>query len=1075
MLKIVTGSYHPDLEQALVEEVQSLKSADPFAPLAIVVPSDPLRRRLKQLLCIEHRLALLDVHFLTFHQLALHLARERQALTGGDEARLDVVSDLFFSHLLKHIAHRELPGLQDLGLSSLTLGGWSALWTTVRDLKDATVDPATALRGVGDGMFGEDDTDKLRALFTLYAAVQEVGRALRIGSADDLAAAVTPAIPQSPFLTRLARLCYYGFYDLTQVQLSLFEAVTRTAPVTLYFPLMDQPACSFARRFFERHLEPLVASSEQVRHPVRPSVKKRGGHTPQRQVANAVGTDEELTLVCKEILTLVETNGYRFDEIGVVARTLEPYRASLSRAFDRHRIPFVTAATSPLLREPVAKTILQLASLPLSKLYRVPVLDVLTSPCYRLDRGGAQPVEPRPDLWRLAVHSLGITRGEDEWRRLTSVGSVQVWVGEDDGSEIEAIEGRGDVRIEVPHLRVLASLVAGLLEDVGALPREGLVGALTDAFLKLAARHLAIPGLEEDGWDNDEPDPAHRVGRALAAVLQQVRQLDRLEETVSWDEWVELFTQAMEWATIPIEPVAHAGVSVLDAMAARGLPFRALFILGLNEKMFPRSIREDAFLRDRHRRVLGETLGYKIDEKLGGYEEEQLLFALLQDAARDRLYLSYQRADADGRPLAASSYVESDRRDGDGRERAPDLIVPRRLSDRLTLPLFVPSLLTRDELSLGLILHQHDPAALLDATGRSGALFRHGATVVQELEGAAGALGPHDGCTGMVERHWAETTERGFAPTSLERYARCPFQYFSAQVLKLDPIRERPRDDLPAPVLGDLCHAALRESYERLLRAGWPKSELTSSKLQAEIQAAADEVFAAYARKHGTGYPLIWQLAKETVASMVLLAVLADQDEYRASGFQPEAFEVEADGSLEGVDAKAFKGLRVHGRLDRVDRRAHPPGLRVVDYKYRVGPKMSGEDRDLAVAAVRGLRLQPPLYSVMQPSQVKSSQTLPENVDLVFLAPRWDPPVARSSFASSVWAEPAGRLLAQTLQTLIEGVRAGNYFILPDGYCDRCEFSAACRRFHGPTWWRAHISPQAKRLRRLRKQKVEKT
>jgi ATP-dependent helicase/nuclease subunit B len=208
--------------------------------------------------------------------------------------------------------------------------------------------------------------------------------------------------------------------------------------------------------------------------------------------------------------------------------------------------------------------------------------------------------------------------------------------------------------------------------------------------------------------------------------------------------------------------------------------------------------------------------------------------------------------------------------------------------------------------------------------------------------------------------------------------------------------------------------------------------------------------------------------------ALVNAAVLADQDDYRTSGFQPEAFEVEADGSLEGVDDKAFKGLRVHGRLDRVDRRERPPGLRIVDYKYRVGPKMSGEDRDLAVAAVRGFRLQPPLYSVMQPVRAQPPHRLPETVDLVFLAPRWDPPVARSSFAAALWAEPAGRLLVQTLQTLIEGVRAGSYFILPDGYCDRCEFAAACRRFHGPTWWRAHISPQAKRLRQLRKQKVSK-
>ena len=66
MLHIVTGPFHPDLESALVEEVTRLKATDPLVPLAIVVPSAPLRQRLKRLLCIEHRTPLLDVHFLTF-------------------------------------------------------------------------------------------------------------------------------------------------------------------------------------------------------------------------------------------------------------------------------------------------------------------------------------------------------------------------------------------------------------------------------------------------------------------------------------------------------------------------------------------------------------------------------------------------------------------------------------------------------------------------------------------------------------------------------------------------------------------------------------------------------------------------------------------------------------------------------------------------------------------------------------------------------------------------------------------------------------------------------------------------
>ena len=1085
MLRIVTGPFHPDLELALVEEVRQVKAVDPLAPLAVIVPSEPLRRRLKWLLCIEQQLGLLDVHVLTFHELALQLSHEQHALRGADEPhlRLEMAQDLFFEQLLSRIARRGLPGLAGLELSNLSPGAWPALWATVRDLKDATVDPMVALRGVDEGLFEREEVPKLQALFTLYAAAREAGRALNVGSADDLASSVIPWASSSPFLSRLRRVCYYGFYDLTQVQLSLFESVAACAPVTLYFPLADGPAFEFARRFFERHLGALTPASEPVVHAsaAESTSTRRPGEPPQVRVMNAVGPDDELTLVCKEILTLVETNHYRFDEIGVVGRTLEPYLAVLRRTFDQHRIPFLSTAASPILQEPAAKALLQLARLPLTGFYRAPVLDVLTSPFYRVERNETAGIEPRPDLWQLAVGSLGITRGEEEWRRLASAGQVEIWVGEGRGQgqgqgidqDDERIEeGAGWVRIEVAQLRLLWRLVSRLIQDCRALPAQGSMADLTEAFLTLAARSLAIPGLVNDlGEEEESSDRLAALGAAVRGVFAQIRQLERLGERVSWDEWARTFAQAMERARLPIEPSPHAGVQVLDAMAARGVPFRALFLLGLNEKIFPRVIREDAFLRDRPRRVLDATLGYKIDEKLAGYDEERLLFALLQQAARQRLYLLYQRADAEGRSLAVSAYLDEVQRVGSDRPREPELRLPRRLSDRLCLPLFARPLLTREELALGLILQDQDPSALLEAAGGEALLFRHGMDALRLLEGETHELGPHDGLVGRFDRRWEALATRGLAPTPLEQYARCPFQYFSAQVLRLEPVRQPAMGELPAQALGELCHAVLRSCYQRLVAAGWPQRELPPTSVQDHVSSAAGEVFAAYESGHGTGYALTWQLARETVLELVTAVVEEDQQDCRASGFRPIGFEVEAEGTLSVLDHPEWKTLKVRGRLDRVDRRETPPALRVVDYKYRQGSKMKDDEKNLVLSAVRGLRLQPPLYALM----TISDRSLPERVEFVFLAPHREPVVTRSRFEASSWQAETGQKLKRTVQTLLEGVEAGQYFILPDGYCDHCEFTAACRRYHGPTWWRAHSSAPARRLRQLRKQKVSQT
>src|SRR5688572_3219029 len=139
MLRVVTGPFHPFLQTSLVSDLQQLKSQDPGAPVVIVVPSDHLRRHLKRVLCLDHGCALSAVYFFTFHQLALHLHQEYQQRTSGSGKRIELVSDLFFEQLLQQLSHRKLPYGEALSLISLPRGIWTALWATVRDIKDAMV------------------------------------------------------------------------------------------------------------------------------------------------------------------------------------------------------------------------------------------------------------------------------------------------------------------------------------------------------------------------------------------------------------------------------------------------------------------------------------------------------------------------------------------------------------------------------------------------------------------------------------------------------------------------------------------------------------------------------------------------------------------------------------------------------------------------------------------------------------------------------------------------------------------------------------------------------------------------
>ncbi len=1061
MLRIVTGPFHPALDHALVEDVRALKADDPFALLAIIVPSASLADRLKRFLAIESHLPLLNLHVLTFHQFVLRL-RDDLARSGQPIPPMQLVDDFFFEQLLRQVVNRHLPGLEAAAKLPPSPGTWKGLWATVRDLKDGVVDPAIVLKAVTEGLFEEDDRAWLQTLFRLQAAVIEGGRSLGVGSADDLIASLGQDLSQSSLLTRFTRLCFYGFYDLLQVQLSFFQSIARCAPTTLYVPLGPGRSYDFSRRFFERYLLPLAETHED-----RSEVSDAGTSSApvELSVTSVIGAEEELAAVCREILTLVEVHGYRFDDVGVVARSFDLYRAKLQSVFDRHLVPFTSTAGRPLAREPLVKALLQLASLPSNDFERSAVLDVVASPFYRGSGDGHPAVERRPDRWRLAVSTLGITKGSAEWARLSASTASSILI------EAAADHEDNGVRATPAHDReqvsLLSILVTNLIHDCDRLPRRGSIGQLTDAFAELVHGHFAIPGwTESESSDAQDETDQMRIGEAVTRALDRLSELDQVGADLTWEEWTELFRLVLEDQTLPIEGSPHRGVWVFDAMQARGLRFRALFVMGLNEQLFPRVVREDPFLRDRQRLVLESTLGFLIDEKLAGHEEERLLFELLSRAASNRLYLSYQRADEAGRVMAPSAFVAAAQRDSYF-VASPERVVARRLTERVASQPAIQEVLPAQDLAVNLLLHEQDAGPLLDHVGQLRALFEHGMAVQQIMERDSQDLGPFDGMVGASSVSDTPPDQQELSPTSLERYATCPFQYFAEKRLRLEPVRAMRRDHLPALTLGTLIHAALRLSYERLIAVQWPEAEVDRSTVRQVIADSTAEVFAGYAATSGTGHALLWMMAQEQVMALVTLAADSDREDYRETGYRPKAFEIEAEGlvSLGG----GTPDLKVHGTLDRLDVRLNPPGLRIVDYKFKQGSEMDTKDRNLVLGAARGARLQPPLYA----SMTVPAQPVPTEVQFVYLAPRWDPPIARSIFERASLSGKTGEMITQTIRTLVQGIARQEFFILPDAYCDQCVFSAACRRYDSTAWWRSYRSPEARALRRLRKLQVQ--
>ena len=232
MLHVTTGHFHPELEETLALDLQSIKAEDPFSPVAIIVPSEPLRDRLKWFLACESQIPILNVHFLTFHHLAVKLLQE-----GEPDTHFPIRSDFYFQELIHQLLiHHPTVVDQWQGLVNIP-GAWAALWSTLKDVKDAKV-TSTLVQEMLDQQ-GANQSQELECLLAMYELLRNAQQQRQSFDRDDMATRAEPYVDSSSFLKRQKKIVYYGFYDITQVQL---DSVSGHSPAVSN-PSVFSPSC----------------------------------------------------------------------------------------------------------------------------------------------------------------------------------------------------------------------------------------------------------------------------------------------------------------------------------------------------------------------------------------------------------------------------------------------------------------------------------------------------------------------------------------------------------------------------------------------------------------------------------------------------------------------------------------------------------------------------------------------------------------------------------------------------------------------------------------------------------------
>ncbi len=651
-----------------------------------------------------------------------------------------------------------------------------------------------------------------------------------------------------------------------------------------------------------------------------------------------------------------------------------------------------------------------------------------------------------------------------------------------------------------------------LLPERASLREHGraLLSLLQKLGLERRLRRPAQAGGDDQG-EAATPALARAAAAALARDQAALRALEdacaglaRAAESLGTEgkfyaraDWAQILATALSAASLPPGGARGGAIQLVELRELPGRSFAHLLIAGLVDGELPARPSPDPLLSDDDRRAINRASKRPVfrapaqgSEDAGvlppRQAEEPLLFHLGLCAAAQSATLFWPRADAQGREILRSPFVDEavralgllPREEEAGRAQlapipaAADCRAPGELLARAALEVFAepawrvsPPGDEQEARALFAALAASPLAPRLAQVVRAALAER------ERLRAFVGEVAPgrFSGQLGgaALEAVLPALQFGKDAPLSsrqLEENATCAFKTFGHRLLRIEEDSEG-EDDLASRERGKLLHLCLESFYQRMRREGrLPLGKSLEAEL-ATLREVANQDMDAFAREEHVGHRVLWELRRRDV-----LATLAAVIESEASGeSQPLEFErkfgfADDAASWDGLQIPSpddAQPLWVRGVIDRVDR-APDGSLLVLDYKsgsaYPLQRKLKGQsllrpDHQLPLYAAL-LRQREPQARVdaayLSLKEAKRTRRLrgmlsEDEVELDQLL-EMDP--ARR--AELRLQDPAPVNLADEVHARIARMRSGRFRVLSLD-CNYCDLKGCCRVVALPT------------------------
>jgi ATP-dependent helicase/nuclease subunit B len=632
----------------------------------------------------------------------------------------------------------------------------------------------------------------------------------------------------------------------------------------------------------------------------------------------------EIEGAAREILSLCRDHGLRFRDIGVVVSNLTNYEQLIQVIFDEYEIPCFIDRKIDITNHPLVRLILSMLDLFINNWTYEDVFSYLKTGLTDVTGNDINVLENY--VLACGIRGRRWTDGQ-EWRMSTKFLPVE---GESD-YEKESFDEINRIRLQiVTPLRAFREMTKGRRSA------EEICSALYHFLLRLGVPERIETCIDRFRKKGDL-NLANEYGQVWNIVMEIFDQTVEVmgEETFGLERFYNILKIGLAEYQVGLVPPSLDQVLVGNVERSKSHEIQALFILGMNDGVFPASGMEEGILSDMDRDLFTRA-GIELagDTRKKAFDEQYLIYRALTIPEK-YLRLSWPIADREGRAMR------------------PSMTIAR-------LRKIFPGIKESNHISPENMAHD-DPKELV--TGRK-ITFQHMVSVLRQKAdgGEISPLWPQVYLWFKSQDEWREkclSLRAAFLyqnlahPVSkenmtalfgnpfytsvsrLEKYITCPFAYYVQYGLKA---QERNIYRLTPPDVGTFMHTVIERFSLLMVKGDYSWRSMDRSWCGEQVSLIIDELLDGMRGSGLAGSKRYTALAIR-MKRVMTRAVWLIAEHIRRSSFDPIGYEVAFGdaGDFLPITIQLDTGERIKltGRIDRLDAYKTEEGtyLRIVDYK----------------------------------------------------------------------------------------------------------------------------------------------